>query len=139
MSGGMVFERNKLIRFHHCDPAGIVFYPQYFILFHELVEDWFNYGLDRNYAHFVGASRLGIPMAHVTCDFKIPSKIGDILTLRLIVTRLGNASLTLRVEGLADGQIRLTADLTIVLASMDTLKPTPIPPELRQRFALYLG
>ncbi len=138
MSGGMVFERNKLIRFHHCDPAGIVFYPQYFILFHELVEDWFNYGLDRNYARFVGASRLGIPMAHVTCDFKIPSKIGDILTLRLAVTRIGNTSMALRVEGRAEGESRLSADLTIVLASMDTLKPTPIPPDLRRQFAQYL-
>ena len=26
------FECDKLIRFHHCDPAGIVFYPQYFVL-----------------------------------------------------------------------------------------------------------
>jgi 4-hydroxybenzoyl-CoA thioesterase len=134
----MVFERNKLIRFHHCDPAGIVFYPQYFILFQELVEDWFNYGLDRNYARFVGASRLGIPMAHVTCDFKIPSKIGDILTLRLAVTRIGNTSMALRVEGRAEGESRLSADLTIVLASMDTLKPTPIPPDLRRQFAQYL-
>ena len=33
------FECDKLIRFHHCDPAGIVFYPQYFVLFNELVED----------------------------------------------------------------------------------------------------
>ena len=28
----MIFERKKLIRFHHCDPAGIVFYPQYLVL-----------------------------------------------------------------------------------------------------------
>ena len=25
------FEDDKLIRFYHCDPAGIIFYPQYFI------------------------------------------------------------------------------------------------------------
>jgi hypothetical protein len=34
------------------DPAGIVFYPQYFILFHELLEDWFNRGLEVDYADF---------------------------------------------------------------------------------------
>jgi 4-hydroxybenzoyl-CoA thioesterase len=33
------FECDKLIRFHHCDPAGIVFYPQYFVLFNELVAE----------------------------------------------------------------------------------------------------
>lgn len=44
------FESTKLVRFQHCDPAGIVFYPQYFVLFHELIEDWFNEGLRVNYA-----------------------------------------------------------------------------------------
>ena len=41
----IVFEDDKLIRFHHCDPAGIIFYPQYFVLFNELIEDWFTRGL----------------------------------------------------------------------------------------------
>ena len=34
------FESQKLVRFQHCDPAGIVFYPQYFVLVHELIEDF---------------------------------------------------------------------------------------------------
>ena len=38
----MAFVSDKQIRFHHCDPAGIVFYPQYFVLMNELVEDWFD-------------------------------------------------------------------------------------------------
>lgn len=32
----MIFRTEKLIRLQHCDPAGIVFYPQYFVLFQEL-------------------------------------------------------------------------------------------------------
>ena len=47
-----MFEGNKLIRFHHCDPAGIVFYPEYFVLFNELIEDWFNEGLGLDFAKF---------------------------------------------------------------------------------------
>ena len=34
------FERERLVRFSDCDPAGIVFYPQYFVMFNGLVEDW---------------------------------------------------------------------------------------------------
>ena len=29
------------IRFRHCDAAGIVFYPRYFEMMNDLVEDWF--------------------------------------------------------------------------------------------------
>ena len=46
----MTFEREQLIRFSHCDPAGIVFFPQYFVLFNGHVEDWFDDGLALGYA-----------------------------------------------------------------------------------------
>ncbi|MBC7576171.1 MAG: hypothetical protein H7312_02260 [Tardiphaga sp.] len=36
----MPFTKKKLIRFHLCDPAGIVFYPQYFYLLSEAMEDF---------------------------------------------------------------------------------------------------
>ena len=38
----MIFSTPKKIRFHHCDPAGIVFYPQFFYLLHEAQEDFFD-------------------------------------------------------------------------------------------------
>src|SRR5205085_11874443 len=87
------FVSEKLIRFHHCDPAGIVFYPQYFVLFNELVEDWFNEGLGVDFATFHTVDRLGVPMAHLECDFLAPSKIGETLTLTLRVKRIGRTSL----------------------------------------------
>lgn len=34
------FSRPHRIRFSECDPAGIVFYPQYFVLFNDLLEAW---------------------------------------------------------------------------------------------------
>ena len=77
------FVSEKLIRFHHCDPAGIVFYPQYFILFHELLEDWYDNGLGLNYADMISKERRGLPTAHIDCDFRIPSKIGDTVQMQL--------------------------------------------------------
>lgn len=132
------FERDKLIRFHHCDPAGIVFYPQYFVLFNELVEDWFNHGLRHDYAEMVYRQRLGTPMVRVECDFLSPSKIGEMLTLRLLVRRIGRSSLGLTVEGVADGVPRVRAELTIVLANVDTLRSVAFPPELRAGIERYL-
>ena len=45
-----VFYSDMLVRFSHCDPAGIIFYPHYFVMFNGLVEDWFNHALEINYA-----------------------------------------------------------------------------------------
>jgi len=131
------FETEKLIRFHHCDPAGIVFYPQYFVLFNELVEDWFNHGLGIDFAAFHAVDRLGVPMAHVECDFLSPSKIGEILRLRLAVERIGNASLTLAVEARTGDLVRVRARLVVVLASMETHRPVPIPQRMRDKLARF--
>ncbi len=132
------FEADKLIRFHHCDPAGIVFYPQYFVLFNELVEDWFNHGLGIDFARFHAEDRLGVPMAHIECDFRAPSKIGDMLKFRLAVKNVGTSSLTLAVEARAGEEVRVRATLVVVMASLEAHRPVPIPPEFRAKLERYL-
>jgi 4-hydroxybenzoyl-CoA thioesterase len=135
--GHAPFVSEKLIRFHHCDPAGIVFYPQYFILFHELLEDWFNRGLDLNYADLISKERRGLPTAHIDCDFRIPSKIGDTVQMQLSVKRIGRTSLTLGVRVCAGAEERVTASQVLVLISLVDGALVPIPPELRQRFERF--
>ena len=126
-----MFRAQKLIRFHHCDPAGIVFYPQYFVLMHELMEDWFSQGLEIDYAEFVRERGLGLPMVKLECEFLAPNPMGDVLTLELAVKRIGNSSLTLSVRGTARGRESLRATLTVVHASIPQMRPVPIPDELR--------
>ncbi|MCX7892931.1 MAG: acyl-CoA thioesterase [Burkholderiales bacterium] len=137
-ASGSVFVREKLIRFHHCDPAGIVFYPQYFVLFNELVEDWFTHGLHEDYATMIAVDRVGVPMAHVDCDFVSPSKIGDMLRLELRVKRVGRTSLSLDVEGSSRGELRVKANLVVVFASLDDTRPVPIPGHVREHIERFL-
>ena len=132
------FVSEKLIRFHHCDPAGIVFYPQYFILFHELLEDWFNRGLGLNYADLISKERRGLPTAHIDCDFRIPSKIGDTVQMQLAVKRVGNTSITLAVSVRAGAEVRVTANQVLVLISLEDGAVLPIPPPLRERFERFI-
>ena len=131
------FETDKLIRFHHCDPAGIVFYPQYFVLFNELVEDWFNQGLHVDFADFHAVQRLGVPMAHIECDFLSPSKIGEVLRFSLAVRKIGTSSLTLAVEARAGQEARVRATLVVVLASLEAHRPVPFPAEMREKLARF--
>ncbi|MEO8675881.1 MAG: thioesterase family protein [Casimicrobiaceae bacterium] len=137
MTAPAPFEANKLIRFHHCDPAGIVFYPQYFVLFNELVEDWFNDGLGVDFGKFHAVDRLGVPMAHIECDFLSPSKVGELLRFRLAVKKIGVSSLTLDVDARAGEQPRVRATLVVVLASLDTRQSVPFPAGFRAKIARF--
>ena len=133
------FQSEKLIRFHHCDPAGIVFYPQYFVLFHELLEDWFNRGLGLNYADFVSKERRGLPTAHIDCDFRAPSKIGETVQMRLGVNKIGTSSVTLAVSVHAGDAVRVTATQVLVLISLEDGAVLPIPVDLKTRFARFMA
>ena len=132
------FERNKLIRFHHCDPAGIVFYPQYFVLFNELVEDWFNQGLGVDFARFHVEQGLGVPMGSIVCKFLSPCKVGEKLHLSLSINRIGKSSLELNVTGTSGDETRVQATLTVVLASLKGMRSVPFPDDLRTKLERYL-
>ena len=69
------FTRSVPIRFSHCDPAGIVYFPHYFDMFNGLIEDWYGQELGYDYAELITGRRYGFPFVHIECDFKIPSRI----------------------------------------------------------------
>jgi 4-hydroxybenzoyl-CoA thioesterase len=138
MSAFAPFLTQKQIRFHHCDPAGIVFYPQYFVLMNELVEDWFNLGLGVDFARFHAEARLGIPMAHLECDFVAPSTVGETLDWALWVARIGGSSLTLAVEAKLRDDVRVRATLVVVQASLDTRRSVPFAPDFREKLARFV-
>ena len=128
-----VFSRRHKIHFSECDPAGIVFYPQYFVLFNDLIESWIDALLPDGYHGVIGARRVGMPTVHLEVDFKAVSKMGDQVWLSLDVVRIGQASLTLAWACTGeDGVVRMSAQQTIVTTSLDTHKAMPIPDDLRR-------
>ena len=126
------FERPQRIRFGQCDPAGIVFYPQYFVLFNALVEDWVSDALGIPYAELLGPRGVGLPTVSLQTDFKAISRMGDEVTLGLQVDRLGTRSLTLALDCLgADGQERVRARKVLVTTSLQSHKAIDLPADLR--------
>ena len=133
----MIFRREKRIRFQHCDPAGIVFYPQYFVLFHELQKDWFNEGLGVDYADYLQNQGFGVPTVKVECEFLATNKFGDMLVLELAVKRIGNSAITFSIRGTTDGKERVRATITAVHAAINGLRPVRIPDGLRAAMAKF--
>lgn len=132
------FEKHEQIRFAHCDPAGIVFYPQYFVLFNGLVEDWVTQGLRIRYAELIGARRTGMPTVSLQTDFRAISRFGDEVRLGLEVEALGGRSLTLVLDchG-ADGGLRVQSRHVIVTTHLDTHRAVDIPDDLRRAIRTF--
>jgi 4-hydroxybenzoyl-CoA thioesterase len=134
------FTVQRLVRFSDCDPAGMVFYPQYFVMLNGLVEDWFTQALGVDYAEFLGARRLGLPMASLQCDFKAPSRMGETIALRLRLLRLGGRSLTLSIECIGPAPqhtLRWRAQAVIVTTSLAHDGSIPLPADVVQGIASW--
>jgi hypothetical protein len=54
-------------------------------------------------------SQYGFPFAHIECDFKVPSRMGDIINLTLLVERIGRSSLRIVIVCHQNGIERLCA------------------------------
>ncbi|MDB5930118.1 MAG: thioesterase superfamily protein [Polaromonas sp.] len=138
----MKFTTQKLVRFHHCDPAGIVFYPQFYYLLHEVQEDFFAHiGFPE---HELIAGGMGLPLVDMKTEFIGMCRNGDNLTMTLALTRIGGASIGMHYEIHAAAQaasaptaIKLRADGVVVYSEIPHGKPVRIPDNLRGALLPY--
>lgn len=136
----LVFRTPISIRFAHCDPAGIVFYPRYFELINGVVEDWCAQGLGMSFHEMHMVQGIGLPTVHIETDFVKTSVMGDELVAELRVIKLGRASVTVEIRMLGQEQdLRLTARLVLVMAQVQERKAIALPSEFREQMQNYLA
>jgi 4-hydroxybenzoyl-CoA thioesterase len=130
------FTREIIVRFEHCDAAGIMFYPRFFALVNETVEDWFA-ALGHSFKALHVEQRKGVPTVRFESEFVGPVRMGDRLTQSLGVQALGNASLELRHLAAVDGRAVARFDQTIVFTDLEAMRAEPWPADLRAAIAKF--
>ena len=119
------------VRFGSCDPAGIVYTPEYLNLFNGVIEDWYGEALGLPYHELVGPRRTGLGYAHVSADFAAPSSMGDVLDVAVIVRDIGRTSVKLTVHAFKDGTECVRATFVTVTTSLLDHQPVALPDDLR--------
>lgn len=135
------FTKPEKIRFKHVDYAGIVFYPRFLEMLNDLVEDWFEEALDRPFSKIHETN--GIPTVDLKVQFKKAARIGELLTKKLWVIKLGGASVTcgFRFED-EPGNTCLEGEVTLVNVSIsngrDAIKAEPFSEEMKILISKFL-
>jgi acyl-CoA thioesterase FadM len=132
-----LWTRAVLVRFSHCDPAGIVYFARYFDIMNGVVEDWFTEALGLPYHVLIGERRLGLGYAHSSADFARPGRMGEVHDYTLEVERVGTKSLPLRLAASHRGAPVLTAKLVIVATDLDSGASIPLPEDVRAAATAY--
>jgi len=121
------------LRFAHCDPAGIAYYPRYFELCDAAIEDWTAevLGVDRRTMHI--DMGLGLPTVDLKASFTAMSRLGDLLDISVSVERVGRSSIDLAIDVSSAGEPRFAVRYTQVLTSLTESRAVPWPDDLRER------
>jgi len=131
------FQYAKKVRFGHTDPAGIVFYPRYFEMVNEAIEEWFDImGFSFEGMHL--KHKFGVPLVHIEADFYKPSRLGETLDFYLKVTRVGGASIGLEIRVLKGNEQRFITKAIMAYMDLQTEKSARIPDDLRTALLKWL-
>ena len=100
---------DRRIAWGDCDPAGIVFYPNYFAWFDNATMEHFNAAGLPKQEMIRRYNVVGFPMVDTQGKFYVPSRFGDTVSIETTITRFGGSSFdvhhrllrgeTLAVEG----------------------------------------
>ena len=136
-----------VVRWGHCDPAGIVYFPRFFEMFHDAMEQWFSEALQMPYADVILGRKLGFPSVHTEADFKSPSALGETLAVELRVGGLGQKSIVfdyrVRLHGDDQAPPRVVGRTICALMNLDPTsdryrRSMPLPADLRQAIETFM-
>jgi 4-hydroxybenzoyl-CoA thioesterase len=133
------FSIQRRIRFSHTDPAGIVFFVNFFEMVNSVVEDWFRDALELPIQDCLTQRRAGFPVVDTGCSFSRPCHLGDMLVLELTIAKLGRSSIEFAIRGHVGGEEKFRGRHKVAMVSIDTFRATPIPDDLRAKMLPYVA
>jgi YbgC/YbaW family acyl-CoA thioester hydrolase len=128
----MEFEHRLRVRFQDVDAAGIIFFSRYFEYAHETYEEWMR-AAGLPFEEWLGRAEFGMPLVHAEADFHSPARLGEELSLRIEVERLGETSVSFifPVALRSTGERRATVRTTHVCIDTRTFRSRPWPERLQ--------
>ena len=131
----LINRRQLRIEWGQCDPAGIVFYPQYLMIFDSCTGLLFartGYSASLMRETF---GIIGMPLVEAGAKFHLPCRFDEDITVESEVAEWGRSSFTVKHRVLKKGELAVDGFEKRVWASADPDKPGAIrahkiPPEI---------
>lgn len=125
-----MFTSDVKIKFHDCDPAGILFYGNIFKLAHDIYQELLESLGQRN---FFNDELIALPITKASAEYFYPMKSGDVFTTNIMVSGLNDCSYEL-TNLFYNRNKKLHAEVKTVHVAVDKkdFKKTALPMELRE-------
>ncbi len=124
------------IQFGDCDPAGIVYYPNYFRFFDNATAALLSAALGMNKGQWVAHYGIaGIPMVDTGARFMRPCAFGDAVEIASRITDLGRSSFAVAHVLAKDGETAVEAHEKRVWVGREadgSIRSRPLPDDVRR-------
>jgi acyl-CoA thioester hydrolase len=136
----MKFEVLDRVRWSDCDPFGIIYYGAYIRLF-QVAEEELLRACGLPYSTLREDKGVWIPRKAFHAEFHSPAQIDEEVAVQVHFSRIGTTAITMQFEvyRASDRVHRASGSLTVVSVDKATMKPRPIPDDVREKLALYAG
>ncbi len=127
-----MFERSYTIRMRDSDAAGLIYFAEQLRIAHETFEEYLE-SIGVGFGRLLHEKDFVFPIVHAESDYRAPLSVGDRLTIRLEVERIGETSFTLRYAlRREDGAEVGTVQTVHVATSRTTRNKVPLPASIRE-------
>jgi acyl-CoA thioester hydrolase len=123
-----------------CDPAGIVYYANYFRWMEHTHTTWWH-KIGHRIDHFQERYGVELVTRHTGCEFTAPARTFDLVIAELTAEAVGHTSFRMRVDftleatASAGGIATASGDLTLVTIGPDG-RSAPVPQALRDQLVV---
>ena len=131
----MPFVHRLRVRFHECDPQGVVFNAHYFTYFDVALTEMWREAFG-SYGEVV-ASGTDVVVVEAGATFRAPARFDEELDVELRVARLGNTSMQTATAIRRDGELLVEGRLVHVFIDTATMAKKAIPDHMRAGLEPY--
>lgn len=127
------FVVKRRVLFGDCDPGGILYTPR---AAHYIVEaglDFFRARLGDGAERKLFEQGIAPPARAFSIEFLKPMTWDDVIEIEVQVKEIRTHAIVLRFFGTVSGFDVLSAEITQVIVSTNTMQPTPVTDELRAK------
>jgi acyl-CoA thioester hydrolase len=131
----VTFVHRLRVRFHECDPQGVVFNAHYFAYFDVALTEMWRAAFG-SYQSVVDQGT-DVVVVEASATYRAPARFDEEIDVELTVARLGTTSMTTQTAVRRDGQVLVEGRLVHVFVDPATMAKQTIPDHVRAGLERY--
>ena len=134
----MTFRHTLRVRYHECDPMGIVFNANYVMYVDLVVTELWREALG-GYKETASAHGLDLAVGEVQQRYLVPATYDDELVIALAISDIGTTSITSTTTFTRGDEVLVEGWIRHVCVDRTTMRKTPVPGEVRAALLAAAG